>query len=128
MTDTVDLAVIGAGPAGMAAALEAERLGLSVALIDEQPAPGGQIWRGVERAQAAETLGADYLAGREDAARLRASGVRYRPATTLWHLDPEGELSLAHGGRIAQEPLRLDCLNRRSSRRQVDPAPAAPGA
>jgi NADPH-dependent 2,4-dienoyl-CoA reductase/sulfur reductase-like enzyme len=102
MTDQVDLAVVGAGPAGLAAALEAERLGLSVALIDEQPAPGGQIWRGVERAQAAETLGEDYLAGRAEAARLRASGVRYRPATTLWHLVPDGEFSLAHGGRSSR--------------------------
>lgn len=106
MTGVVDLAVVGAGPAGLAAALEAEQLGLSVALIDEQSAPGGQIWRGIERAQAAETLGADYLAGRADAARLRASRVRYLPGTTLWHLDPDGELSLAHGGRTSRLEAR----------------------
>lgn len=106
MTDVVDLAVVGAGPAGLATALEAERLGLSVALIDEQPAPGGQIWRGIEHAQAAETLGEDYLAGRKDAARLRAGGVQYRPATTLWHLDPDGELSLAHDGRTSRLEAR----------------------
>lgn len=106
MTDRVDLAVVGAGPAGLAAALEADRLGLAVALIDEQPAPGGQIWRGVERAQAAATLGGDYLAGRAEATRLRASRVRYLPSTTLWHLDPDGELSLAHGGRTARLAAR----------------------
>lgn len=37
----VDLAVIGAGPAGIAAALRAGALGLDVALIDEQEALGG---------------------------------------------------------------------------------------
>ena len=37
-----DLAVIGAGPAGLAAATLAARQGISTVLLDEQPAPGGQ--------------------------------------------------------------------------------------
>ncbi|KAA1380709.1 FAD-dependent oxidoreductase [Aeromicrobium fastidiosum] len=44
MTDH-DLAIVGAGPAGMTAALTASRLGLSVVVIDEQQRPGGQIFR-----------------------------------------------------------------------------------
>ena len=42
---TADLIVVGAGPAGANAALAAGRAGLSVVLIDEQPAAGGQVWR-----------------------------------------------------------------------------------
>lgn len=38
-----DVAIIGAGPAGMAAAVEASRAGFSVVVFDEQDAPGGQI-------------------------------------------------------------------------------------
>ena len=41
MSETVDLAVIGAGPAGLAAATVAADHGLSVILLDEQPATGG---------------------------------------------------------------------------------------
>ena len=41
----VDVAVVGGGPAGIAAAVAARRAGASVALIDEYTAPGGQIWR-----------------------------------------------------------------------------------
>jgi NADPH-dependent 2,4-dienoyl-CoA reductase/sulfur reductase-like enzyme len=41
-----DVAVAGAGPAGMAAAKRAAECGASVALIDDNPLPGGQIWRG----------------------------------------------------------------------------------
>jgi NADPH-dependent 2,4-dienoyl-CoA reductase/sulfur reductase-like enzyme len=41
----VDLAVLGAGPAGGNAALAVAARGLAVALIEEQAAPGGQVWR-----------------------------------------------------------------------------------
>jgi NADPH-dependent 2,4-dienoyl-CoA reductase/sulfur reductase-like enzyme len=94
-----EFAVIGAGPAGMAAAIRAAELGLDTILIDDQRAPGGQIYRAVERAGADSPLGPDYLAGRELVAALRASAVEYRPATSLWHLDPEGRLFLAAGER-----------------------------
>ncbi|MGE8369036.1 NAD(P)/FAD-dependent oxidoreductase [Cupriavidus sp.] len=40
-----DVLIVGAGPAGMAAARAAGGSGCSVALIDDNPAPGGQIWR-----------------------------------------------------------------------------------
>jgi NADPH-dependent 2,4-dienoyl-CoA reductase/sulfur reductase-like enzyme len=95
----VDLAVIGAGPAGMAAAIEASTHGLSVAVIDEQPAPGGQIWRGVEAAQGIAVLGSDYAAGRDRAAALRGAAVTLHQVTTLWHLDEDGTLSLLQDGR-----------------------------
>ena len=96
---THDLAIIGAGPAGMAAAVEARALGLSVLLVDEQPAPGGQIFRAVEAAHTDPALGADYAAGHALAQSFRHCGVSYRPGTTLWHLNPEdGVLSLTPGG------------------------------
>ena len=40
-----DVLVIGAGPAGMAAALAAAEGGAQVLVIDDNPLPGGQIWR-----------------------------------------------------------------------------------
>ncbi|MGA2499733.1 MAG: FAD/NAD(P)-binding oxidoreductase, partial [Tepidisphaeraceae bacterium] len=46
MPDTFDIAIIGAGPAGLAAAWAATQAGFTVCIIDENPAPGGQIWRG----------------------------------------------------------------------------------
>ena len=50
---TAGLAIIGAGPAGMAAAALAAELGVDTALIDEQASPGGQIYRGIERSRPA---------------------------------------------------------------------------
>ena len=96
---TVALAIIGAGPAGMAAAVLAAELGLETVLIDEQASPGGQIYKGIKRPRPNSPLGPDYLAGRSLAAALHASRVEYWPGTTLWHVDPDGALYLESGGR-----------------------------
>ena len=47
-----DIVVVGAGPAGIAAAAMAARGGAYVGVIDDNPAPGGQIWRGRQAAPA----------------------------------------------------------------------------
>jgi D-hydroxyproline dehydrogenase subunit alpha len=44
-----EVLVVGAGPAGLAAACCASEAGRRTALIDDNPAPGGQIWRGESR-------------------------------------------------------------------------------
>src|SRR2546430_14472820 len=44
--DSYDVVVVGAGPAGLAAARRASECRKRVAIIDDNPAPGGQIWRG----------------------------------------------------------------------------------
>jgi NADPH-dependent 2,4-dienoyl-CoA reductase/sulfur reductase-like enzyme len=43
-----DVLVIGAGPAGLAAACRAAESGGKVAVVDDNPRPGGQIWRAGE--------------------------------------------------------------------------------
>src|SRR4051812_22500731 len=43
--ESCDVAVIGAGPAGIAAACAAAAFGRRVIVLDEGSAPGGQIWR-----------------------------------------------------------------------------------
>ncbi|PHK94209.1 FAD/NAD(P)-binding oxidoreductase [Pseudoroseomonas rhizosphaerae] len=96
-----DLAIVGAGPAGMSAALEAAGLGLSVLVLDEQPAPGGQIFRGVERAAGDPALAGEYaVAGALLARRFRAMpNIDYRPETTVWHIDAEAGLLSLRGPR-----------------------------
>ena len=96
-----DLAIIGAGPAGMEAAVQAAALGLSVVVFDEQPAPGGQIFRNVEAAATDPALSGEYAqAGRSMVRRFReAKGVDYRPRSTVWHIGLEtGALSVLQDG------------------------------
>jgi NADPH-dependent 2,4-dienoyl-CoA reductase/sulfur reductase-like enzyme len=46
MTQPRDIVIVGAGPAGIAAACVAAECGGRVTIIDDNPATGGQIWRG----------------------------------------------------------------------------------
>ncbi|HZQ55878.1 MAG TPA: FAD/NAD(P)-binding oxidoreductase [Bryobacteraceae bacterium] len=46
-----DVAIVGAGPAGMAAAIRATAAGAQVVILDDSPGAGGQIWRGMEQTQ-----------------------------------------------------------------------------
>ena len=45
MHERCDILIIGAGPAGMAAALAAAPSGAAISVVDDNPLPGGQIWR-----------------------------------------------------------------------------------
>ena len=47
---TTELAVVGTGPAGLAAAITAARVGVRVTLVDEYPRPGGQYLKGAKPA------------------------------------------------------------------------------
>ena len=99
----LDLAIVGAGPAGMAAAVEAAEHGLSVAVLDDQPEPGGQIYRGIERAgpELSTILGEEYCAGRTLARDFRAAGIDYRPNSAVWRLDVGARLAFSRDGRAA---------------------------
>lgn len=46
VSDAFDVLIVGAGPAGLAAAYRASNAGLRVAVVDDNPNAGGQIWRG----------------------------------------------------------------------------------
>ena len=81
----IDLAIIGAGPAGLAAAVEARAHGLSVLLLDEGTAPGGRIWQAMERREAKD---ADDRIALATIAAFRASGTDYHPTATVWAIEP----------------------------------------
>lgn len=102
--ESFDLIVIGAGPAGISAALEAATLGVRVVLLDEQPAAGGQIYRNVLGASArlAAILGPDYVEGRVLAEALERSDVDHRAGVTVWHVSAEGLVCYTQDGTAVQ--------------------------
>ena len=91
----------------MAAAITAAELGLSVVLLDEQPEPGGQIYRGIERLAATrakhlEWLGPDYAAGQELTQALRNAKLEYFDNAQVWQIEPatDGRLFYKRFGTV----------------------------
>ncbi|MDI3340490.1 MAG: FAD-dependent oxidoreductase [Sphaerobacter sp.] len=95
-----DVAIVGAGPAGCAAALAAAEAGARVVLLDEQPGVGGQLrWRVAPVHGLAPEL--EGLPGVRAAAalaeRLAAAGVEVRSGTVAWGLFEDNVLGLVAG-------------------------------
>jgi len=71
-----EVVVVGAGPAGLAAACAAAESGRRVAILDETPWLGGQVWRGQE-AHLSSPLAKSWFE------RLGRSGVRVMSGVTV---------------------------------------------
>lgn len=103
MMETCDVAVIGSGPAGLAAATTLVRHGAKVVLLDEQPTPGGQIYRGIEALAQRDpallaVLGPDYARGLDLVGEMRSSGADYRPGSSVWQVTPEKQVWYSRDG------------------------------
>ncbi len=104
-----DLAIIGAGPAGIAAAATAAASGLNVVLLDEGEAPGGQVYRGIEAStgKRRNILGPDYISGASLVAEMRASGAVYLPRTTVWNVSTDRVIDYSRDGVSSQIRARF---------------------
>ena len=88
----VDVAVVGAGPAGLAAAVAAAGAGLAVAVVDSNPQPGGQYWRHRDESAGESTRGqhesATYVDLRRRFDDARAAGrLHYLPNSQVWFIE-----------------------------------------
>ncbi len=103
MHEHFDVAIIGAGPAGVACGTTLSGRGLKVVVLDEQPGPGGQVWRNIEAAGRfgrPEAIWSDYALGREAVDRFRRSDCAYRPNTQVWQIEPGWRLFLNSPGDV----------------------------
>lgn len=95
-----DLLVVGAGPAGLSAAVEARAHGLTVAVLDEQSKPGGQIYRGVGDAtdRRQEVLGRDYGEGAALVEMFCESGAHHIEGAAVWNVSRDRTVSYLQNG------------------------------
>jgi thioredoxin reductase (NADPH) len=100
----VDLAIVGAGPAGLFAAYYAGFRGLSVAVIDALPEPGGQVTAMYPEKLIYDVAGFPAVRGRDLVANLVAQAAPYAPeyllgvrAEALRYLADRPVLTLAGG-------------------------------
>ena len=83
--------VVGGGPAGIAAAVHAAEAGARTLLLDDQPRPGGQVWRG------------QPPAARAWLERLARSGATVLAGAAVVDAPIPGDLLVDHEGR----PVRV---------------------
>ena len=122
-----DVAVVGAGPAGIAAATLAAELGIDTVLLDEQSEPGGQIFRDLATASPERRagLGPDYEHGMgllaaldrsrvQRAAGASVAGVQLGPEDFELCIQRNGAASIMHARCVilavgaVERPLQIE--------------------
>ena len=88
-----EIVVIGAGPAGLCAAIEAARAGAQVMLVDENSRPGGQLFKQIHKFFGS----AEHMAGTRGyeiagslARQAADAGVEFWPDTVAYGIFKEG--------------------------------------
>lgn len=97
-----DLAIVGAGPAGMAAAAEAASLGLTVTMLDDNARAGGQYFRQPPagfRHTGAMFLDKDRARGAALADALKQPSIVHWQGAVVWDMPEPGVLAVAAGER-----------------------------
>lgn len=127
---THDLVVIGAGPAGMSAALTAASCGLKTLLLDEQLRAGGQIYRNITAVppSVAALLGPDYIDTERHWPRAEPDQVLQPvrhgalPRTNVRpHRDPDPR------NELGKKPVYVRACRRSGAPRESAPAGSSPG-
>lgn len=103
MTTAVDVAIIGAGPAGMEAARDLTARGLQVVVLEERDGPGGNVHAAaLDPAQdTATALGDDYVRGVAAARAYARSGIQTRYRCSVSRIEGE-TIHYLQDGRMRQ--------------------------
>jgi len=111
-----DVCVVGAGPAGLAAAVSAGQAGVTVALVDSAATVGGQYWRhppsrpwnAVIDRDVHHDVGEFARLSNQAAALAREGALTYLPGQFVWTVSetPEGCRVRA----VAEEPIREETV------------------
>ncbi len=104
---TCDIAVVGAGPAGLSAAQAAAEKGLDVVVVDANSHPGGQYYMQPLGAGSAFATSAQVMRGKAKVRSAMAAGAKMLLATEVWGAFPGFVLH-------AQDPDGAVCIEAKS--------------
>lgn len=94
-----DILIVGAGPAGMAAAIQGAKSGAKITIVDNKPEPGGNIYSGLlstrkSHSNVWQAAGSTYQQGAKLIDEFMRCGVKYLPQHSLWHIAPDGTIGI----------------------------------
>jgi glycine/D-amino acid oxidase-like deaminating enzyme len=103
-----DVLVVGAGPAGLSAAIAAAEAGASVVVLDERGATGGQYAKPLADSHADAAPDAQFRLGIDLRNRALAAGARVETEATVWGgFAPDEIAALVQGRAITYRARRL---------------------
>lgn len=100
-----DLIIIGAGPAGLSAAIEASSCGMQVIVFDENHRPGGQLFKQIHKFFGSREHRAGirgFRIGQELLEKARKLGVTVMLDTVVMGLFECNGVSVMHEGKVTQ--------------------------
>jgi len=104
----VDILVVGAGPAGLSAALAAQQAGAAVIVLDEREKPGGQYFKPLAASHVARAPDAQFRAGESLRAAASAACVAIESGALAWGAFAADEIAtLVDGREVVFRPRRL---------------------
>ncbi|MBO7612651.1 MAG: FAD-dependent oxidoreductase, partial [Treponema sp.] len=98
-----NLIVVGAGPAGLSAAIEAAKRGMSVMVFDENHKPGGQLFKQIHKFFGSKEHKAKirgFNIGEELLKEASEAGVQVKLNATVTGIFENKELTVNHDGAI----------------------------
>ncbi len=102
-----ELAIVGAGPAGLSAAVEAARCGVETTIVDENPRPGGQLFKQIHKFFGSHRHSAGvrgFRIGEQLLAEIEKRRVNVLLDTVAYGFFEGGTLGLYRDGKVS--PLR----------------------
>lgn len=99
---STDVAIVGAGPAGLAAAITATKVGMKVTLIDEQAQPGGQLPKQIHKFFGSKNNYAGvrgYKIGQYMAEEAAARGTEMWVNSPVYGIWPNNVLAISKNGK-----------------------------
>jgi NADPH-dependent 2,4-dienoyl-CoA reductase/sulfur reductase-like enzyme len=128
----VEVLVVGAGPAGLRAALAAQQAGAEVLVVDERHQAGGQFFKQPVSSPGlrveADKLDPQYRAGRELLQEVATSGAELLGGVRVWGHNGSGELyAFATERRLVFRPRALVLATGAFERAAPFPGWALPG-
>lgn len=98
-----ELIVIGAGPAGLSAAIEAAKAGMDVIVFDENARPGGQLFKQIHKFFGSKQHHAKergFRIGEDLLKEAEAAGVTVQLNATVMGIYENKEVTVKHGSEV----------------------------